>query len=169
MVEVEAVATVAAEEVAVDVGNFQCFPQKARAKARAFSFIGHNGAMRFRIGALLGWGVVIYAVMFLVWSAFLTYGFVEGIAPRVISFCALITVSVIAGRSLRANSWHDILPYSFSWGVTMAVLDVLMSVPFAGWVIFFDWSVWLGYAVVALAPLLALYSRFGLKTSPRDL
>ena len=125
--------------------------------------------MRFRIGVLFGWGIVIYAVMFLVWSAFVTYGFVEGILPRILGLLTLIAVSVIAGRSLRASSWHDILPYSFSWGVTMAFLDVIMSVPFAGWRIFFDWNVWFGYTIVVIAPLLELYPRFGQRpTSSRN-
>ena len=121
----------------------------------------HNTVMRFRIGALLGWGVVIYAVMFLLWSAFVTYGFVEGMAPRILGLVILVALAITAGRSLKANSWHDIIPYSICWGLIMAVFDVFMSVPFAGWQIFSDWNVWLGYGVVALAPLLVLYPRFG--------
>jgi hypothetical protein len=65
--------------------------------------------MGLRLGALLGWGIVLYAVMFLLWSAFLTYGFVGGIAPRVIALGVLIASAIIAGRSLRAASWHDIV------------------------------------------------------------
>jgi len=117
--------------------------------------------MRFRIGALFGWGIVIYAVMFLLWSAFVTYGFVEGIAPRILGLVILVALAIIAGRSLKANSWHDIIPYSVCWGLIMAVFDVFMSVPFAGWQIFLDWNVWFGYGVVVFAPLLVLYPRFG--------
>lgn len=117
--------------------------------------------MRFRIGKLFGWGIVIYSVMFLIWSAFITYGFVEGFFSRIFGLIILVTIAIIAGRSLRANSWHDILPYSACWGITMIVFDIIMSVPFAGWQIFFDWNLWFGYGVVILAPMLALYPRFG--------
>lgn len=116
--------------------------------------------MGLKLGLLFGWGIVIYAVMFLLWSAFVTYGFVLGWAPRVIGLLVLIITTVAAGRTLRANSWHDILPYSLSWGVMMALLDGLMSVPLAGWQVFADWNVWFGYAVVAVGPFLALYPRF---------
>ena len=116
--------------------------------------------MRLKLGALLGWGFVIYAVMFLLWSAFVTYGFVAGWAPRVLALLILIVISIVAGRSLRASSWHDILPYSLSWGIMMAVLDGLMSVPLAGWQVFLDWNVWFGYAVVVVTPLLSLYPHF---------
>ena len=121
----------------------------------------HNKVMRFRIGALFGWGIVIYAVMFLLWSVFVTYGFVEGIAPRILGLIVLVILAVLAGRSLKAHVWQDIIPYSICWGLIMAIFDVVMSVPFAGWQIFLDWNVWFGYGVVTLAPLLVLYPRFG--------
>lgn len=113
-----------------------------------------------KLGALFGWGIVIYAIMFLVWSAFVTYGFVDGFLPRAVGFVTLVLTALIAGRSLRANSWRDILPNSLAWAFMMAIFDGVMSVPFAGWQIFTDWSVWFGYMVVVIAPLLALYPRF---------
>ena len=72
----------------------------------------------------------------------------------------LIATGVIAGRSLKAHAWADVLPYSLAWGVLMGVLDAIMSVPVAGWQLYADWNVWIGYALVVLAPLLALYPRF---------
>ncbi|OGG57389.1 hypothetical protein A2853_02630 [Candidatus Kaiserbacteria bacterium RIFCSPHIGHO2_01_FULL_55_17] len=116
--------------------------------------------MRLRVGPLLGWGIVIYAVMFLVWSAFVTYGFVGGFLPRSLGLLVLLATGVIAGRSLKAHAWADVLPYSLAWGVLMGVLDAIMSVPVAGWQLYADWNVWIGYALVVLAPLLALYPRF---------
>lgn len=116
--------------------------------------------MGLKLGALLGWGVAIYAVMFLLWSMFVTYGFVNGIAPRALGFLALVATAIIAGRSLHASSWRDILPYSFSWGIMMVILDGVMSGLLTGWQVFVDWNVWFGYAVVVVAPLFALYPRF---------
>jgi hypothetical protein len=120
----------------------------------------HNEDMSLRIGVLLGWGITIYAIMFLVWSAFVTYGFVEGVAPRLLGFLVLLVVGATAGRSLRVRSWRDILPYSFVWGIMMFILDAIMTVPFTGWYIYSDWNVWIGYALVVLAPLLALHPTF---------
>jgi hypothetical protein len=116
--------------------------------------------MAFKIGAFFGWGVMIYAVMFLLWSAFVTYGFVVGWVPRAVGLLVLVVVAMAAGRSLRANSWHDILPYSLAWGIMMAILDGVMSIPLIGWRVFSDPNVWFGYAVVIVAPLLTLYPRF---------
>lgn len=118
------------------------------------------GAMRFKLSLLFGWGIAIYAVMFFLWSLFITYGFVEGFLPRVIGLFALIVVTFFAGRSLRASTWRDILPYSLGWGVLMAVFDGITSVPYAGWSIYTDWAIWFMYAAVVVGPLLALYPHF---------
>lgn len=98
---------------------------------------------------------MIYALMFLLWSGFVTYGFIEGLLPRAAALAALIVIGILAGDSLRLLSWRDVLPYSVCWALMTAALDAVFSVPLAGWSMFFDWSVWLGYSLVALAPLLA--------------
>ena len=116
--------------------------------------------MGLRIGALLGWGIAIYAVMYLLATAFATYGFFEGIAPRLFTLATLVGVAIIAGHSLKAHTWSDILPYSISWAIIVAIIDGIMLFPFAGWQVYANWSVWFGYALVMLAPLLALYPRF---------
>lgn len=108
-----------------------------------------------RLGKLLGWGVVIYALMFLLWSIFVAYGFSMGFAPRALGLIFLIGICLIAGRSVRMHSWKDVLPYSIGWVVVIAMLDALLSVPFTGWQIFLDWNIWVGYGIVLLVPLTA--------------
>ncbi len=110
-----------------------------------------------KYGALFGWGIVIYAVMFLLWSAFVTYGFVSGAAPRLVGLLILIALALLAGRSLGFASWRDILPYSFTWGVMMSLIDAVMSAPVTGWAMYADWNIWFGYSLVVLAPLFAPY------------
>jgi hypothetical protein len=118
----------------------------------------HNEHVKY--GLLFGWGIGIYAVMFLLWSAFITYGFVEGAAPRIAGLVALLIVAIAAGRSLHAHSWKDILPYSIVWGIMMALFDLILSTPLTGWQLYSDWNVWVGYLLVALFPLFSLYPRF---------
>ena len=110
-----------------------------------------------KYGALLGWGIVIYAVMSLLWSGLVIYGMADSLLSLVIRLCALIFIASIAGRSLRAHSWQDVLPYSVFWAGTMAVLDAVYTVPFSGWSMYTDWRLWVGYALVAIIPLLAPY------------
>lgn len=112
-----------------------------------------------KLGKAIGWGVCIYAVMHLVWDGFTLYGFVQGFLPRLCGILVLVIMATIAGRSLRFASWRDILPYSFVWTVIIALFDAVYSVPFIGWQLYADWSVWVGYALVTLVPLLAPYTR----------
>ncbi len=112
-----------------------------------------------KIGALIGWGIVIYAIMYLLWAGMVMHGFTQGIAPRILSLVILIATATIAGRSLRFHSWKDILPYSIAWTIIVAALDGLYSVPFAGWQLYTDWNIWVGYLLVACVPLFAPYTR----------
>ena len=108
-----------------------------------------------KFAKLFGWGVAIYAVMFLIWSGFITYGFATGLQPKILAFIALIAMALLAGRSLRFSSWRDIAPYSFSWAMIIAILDAIFAVPFTGWGIYTNASVLVGYLIVFTIPLLA--------------
>ena len=110
-----------------------------------------------RIVRSLLWGIVIYALMYLLWNGFVLYGFTGGILPRIVSLLALIAIVTFAGRSLRFTSARDIAPYSIAWFVTIALLDAVYTVPFAGWGIYADWNIWVGYLLVAIVPLFAPY------------
>jgi hypothetical protein len=112
-----------------------------------------------KYGALVGWGIVIYAVMSLAWSGIVIYGFAGTLLARLLELLVLVIVATIAGRSLKLHSWKDIVPYSLAWALMMAALDAVFSVPFAGWAIYADWNLWLGYALVALVPLIAPKTR----------
>lgn len=107
--------------------------------------------MKYR--SLFGWGISIYAIMYLAWSAFLTYGFVNGTTPHVAALLILVAVAAIAGRSLHFASWKDIFPYSLTWGICMAILNTVMTLPFVGWYSFTQPYVWGSYILVVIVPL----------------
>jgi len=108
-----------------------------------------------RYSQLVGWGIVIYAVAFLAWTGFLTYGIVEGYLPIGLNIAVLVAVASIAGRALRLPRWSDIVPYSIGWAIIVLLLDAVFAVPFAGWEIYYDWHVWAGYILVVVVPLFA--------------
>jgi|SRR3989344_728581 len=107
-----------------------------------------------KYGALLGWGVVIYAVMSLLWSGLIIYNIADSSLSLAIRILVLLFVTTVAGRSLRFHSWKDILPYSVVWAITMGILDWIYIVPFSGLSLYTDWYLWVGYTLVAVVPLL---------------
>ena len=106
-----------------------------------------------RYAVMLGWGIVIYAVMFLLWTSLVTYELSTGPLSAIIRIVGLIAVTAIAGRALRMHSWADILPYSIGWAIMVGTFDALLVVPFSGWQIYSDWNVLFGYALVVIVPL----------------
>lgn len=112
-----------------------------------------------KYGALVGWGIVIYAVMSLAWSGLAIYGFTGGILPRIVELLVLLVVATVAGRSLKFRSWKDVVPYSIGWALIAILLDGIFSVPLTGWRIYADWNIWFGYALLVLVPLIAPFLR----------
>lgn len=98
-------------------------------------------------------GVIAYAVMFLLWSAFMAYGFAEGSAPKLIGLAALVVTLMLLSKNAGLQSPMQALPYAVGWAIVIFLLDVLLSVPFTGWALFSDWNVWVGYALVVVVPL----------------
>ena len=113
--------------------------------------IRHN--VRMRYFPLFGWGISIYAIVHMAWTAFLSYQFVDGTAPHVAILLVLAVLASIAGDSLHLSTWKDILPYSITWGLCMAILNTIMSWPFVAWGVFVEPYVWTSYALVIIVPL----------------
>jgi len=112
-----------------------------------------------RFGTLLGWGIVIYAIMSLASSLFVVYGIAGTFIARLLGLLVLILVLTIAGRSLRRQHWIDVLPYSIGWAILAALLDAVYVVPFGGWAMYGDWNLWVGYVLVVIVPLIAPFTR----------
>lgn len=107
------------------------------------------------LGDRIGWGIVIYAMVFLTWAGVSVYGWTSGIGPRIAEVAMLIFVCLWAGSQLKFRTWVDILPYSFGWAAIAAALDALLVVPLTGWGWYEMWPTWVGYALVVILPLFA--------------
>ncbi len=115
--------------------------------------------MDMKYGALAGWGIVIYAVIYLTWNGLAVYGLTSGIWPRLFELAVLVVATTIAGRSLKFTRWTDILPYSIAWTLVAMALDALLTFPFAGAGMYQDWNIWIGYALLVLLPLASPLTR----------
>lgn len=105
---------------------------------------------------LFGWGIAIYAILALAGSGAAAYGLAGTFWASLIELAVLVATCIIAGSSLKFRSWKDILPYSLGWAGIAILLDALIAVPLTGWQLYSQWSAWVGYALVALLPLLSV-------------
>lgn len=108
------------------------------------------------IRALCGWGIVIYAVLYLVWAGLVIHGLSGSFIARIIVLCTLIAVAWIATLSLRLSTERDIAPYAVGWVLVAAGLDALFVVPGGGWEIYTNWNLWVGYMLLLCVPFIVM-------------
>lgn len=102
---------------------------------------------------LFGWGIVVYAILYLLVAALSLYSLYPSLVSRIVTVIVLTFMLLIAGISLRVTTVKDVLPYSLFWMLEVIALDAVFTVPFIGWQLYLDWNVWVGYVLVALVPL----------------
>ena len=110
-----------------------------------------------RYGILFGWGIVIYAVQFLV-ATILTIHPISTPFHIGILVVTLVCTTVIGGRLLGFVRSIDILPYSIMWALAVIGIDAIVTFPFTGWSMYENWQMWANYVLTAIMPLLAPYT-----------
>jgi len=85
-----------------------------------------------KLRTLIGWGIVIYAVLYLVWTGLVVHGFSGMIVSRVIVLATLATVTAIATRALRVTSEREVIPYAIGWICVAIIMDAIFAVPSSG-------------------------------------
>lgn len=104
--------------------------------------------------ALFGWGIVIYAVLYLVWSGLVIHGLSDMFLSRILVIATLVALAAIATKSLRLFTERDVLPYAIGWVVIAGIMDAIFAVPSAGWRMYGDWNLWVGYILLLVVPLI---------------
>ncbi|MFH1656208.1 MAG: hypothetical protein ABH956_00345 [Candidatus Nealsonbacteria bacterium] len=100
-------------------------------------------------------GVFIWILMFTIASAFIAFDifkftWTQGITALISGIIAFI----LAGK-IRPNKISIALNYGLIWVVVGLALDALISIKFNS-EIFSSWSLWLGYGLILLAPMLRI-------------
>lgn len=111
--------------------------------------------MRFSILRSVGWGIVLYASMYLAFALLATYGYAGTLGARIALLGVLLFSTLIAARTLTHLSKADKIPYALVWVLTIASLDALFAAPTGSWAVFADPNLWIGYGLVFATPLVA--------------
>lgn len=114
---------------------------------------------------LFGYGAAVWAVAYIAATALMVYGMFDNVIAKAVLVLIVAGAAYLAGRGLNLGSALSILKYSAAWLIMAIILDTILTVPFAGWGLFTQWNIWLGYAVILLAPL-AGFSRGNASHSP---
>lgn len=112
------------------------------------------------MGRTLGWGVVIYAILFLAANFTRLYGQWLLGWDRIILLMVLIATLAYASTSLKAYTIHDALPHSLTWMFTAIALDALFILPQSDPITLYGNSdVWVGYILLATLPLVFIHRK----------
>jgi len=111
--------------------------------------------MKFNWKKGLGFGAIVWAIMFIVVCILLAYKM-----PQNMLFTAIVTlISLIAvfffAKNIAPKNYMEALEYGLVFAVVGIILDFLISKRFAP-DIFYQASYWVSYLLVVLVPLLTV-------------
>ena len=101
---------------------------------------------------ILGFGVVFWILMFVIVSVFIAFKLYPGGTEVLIAVIAGVVSYILAGFA-KPKDRAEALKFGISWVIVGVVLDALITLRFSPG-IFQMWTLWLGYALVLLAPTL---------------
>lgn len=101
----------------------------------------------------IGFGILIWVLMFVIVSIFIAFKIENFVLVQIITAIIAGIISLILAGKARPGKIGLALGYGLIWVVIGVILDAIVTKRFNG-AIFSSWSLWLGYALVLLAPTL---------------
>lgn len=103
----------------------------------------------------IGLGALLWVLMFVIVSAFIGFKIYEFVWMQIVTAIIGGIISFILAGRIKPSKVSLALGYGLTWVVVGLILDVIVTMRFSP-AIFTAWSLWLGYALVLLAPLLQI-------------
>jgi len=100
-------------------------------------------------------GVFLWILMFVIVSVFIAFDIYKFAFMGVVTAVIAGAISYTLARKVKPNTASLALSYGLIWVIIGIVLDTIVTTRFNS-EIFSSWSLWLGYSLVLLAPLLIL-------------
>lgn len=101
----------------------------------------------------IGFGLLLWVIIFVVVSVFIAFDIYNSTLMHIITAIIAGAISLIFANYLKPKNVQLALSYSLSWVIIAVILDAIITMRFNSQ-IFMMKSLWLGYALVLLTPLL---------------
>lgn len=102
-----------------------------------------------------GYGIIIWAVAFIVASIFIAFE-TSAVIMNTVTALAVVLTAFLLAKTVSLASRKAMLKYSFCWVIVVFILDALVTSQFTAWDFLSSWYVWLAYALILFVPLLAV-------------
>jgi hypothetical protein len=100
----------------------------------------------------IGFGVVIWVLMFVIVSIFIAFNVYGNAVAKVVAACLAGAISYFLAAKIKPADIKIALTYGVIWVIVGVILDAVISTRFNA-LIFSSKGLWLGYLLVLLAPL----------------
>lgn len=101
----------------------------------------------------IGFGVLLWILMFVIVSAFIAFNIYQLKWMQIVTAIIAGVIAFLLAGSAKPNKVIIALGFGFCWVVIGVILDAVITMRFNA-EIFNSWSLWLGYALILLVPLL---------------
>lgn len=101
----------------------------------------------------IGFGVILYVVMFFIVSIFVAFKIYNGDWIKFLTAIIGGVVSYILAGYIKPLTYGQALNYGIVWVAISAIFDAVITLRFDP-TIFSQWTMWFGYVLIILAPLL---------------
>lgn len=109
-----------------------------------------------QLSKLLGYGAIIWAVAFIVASAFVGFKVTNQLIVQGITTLATVITTYFLASSLNVSEIKEIIKYAIAWVIVGLILDVIITTRYTGWSFFSRWDIWLSYILGFVVTLLAV-------------
>ena len=107
---------------------------------------------KFNWAKAIGFGVLIWAVMFAFISFLIGYEWYDFMISKVLVVIAAGLLSYLCIKNVKSTAFSEALEYGISWVAVGVVLDLIASTQFNSY-LFGAWEYWVGYALILAVPL----------------
>ncbi len=101
----------------------------------------------------IGFGALIWVLMFVIVSIFIGFKIYDYLWIEILIAVIGGIISFILAGYVKPKSYGIALAYGASWVVIGILLDIIVTMRFNS-AIFLSWTLWLGYGLGLIAPLL---------------
>ena len=113
----------------------------------------------------IGFGIVIWILMFVIVSIFIGFKIYGSVVMSIITALIAGVLSFLFAGKLNLKSVGLALGYGIVWLIIGYLLDLIITSRFNAQILSF-WSLWLGYVLILLAPLLTIKKNPVVPTTP---
>ena len=114
---------------------------------------------------VIGWGVVIYAIVQLFGNMFRLFVFATGFGNVYVLYIIIVATTIGVAYAAGTQNFSESVRYGIGWVMVVWFFDWLIYFQIQGIAMYQDPRLWLGYLLVAVSPALML----GIGRLARDL